>query len=86
MKELNRKQKVLAQIKKQLTQEVGIDNLRKYKTMYPNELDYALYTKGEALFYTKDIRDLYSDYKFSTTQKVFEHYKSDIRKVVDSLC
>lgn len=86
MKTLNRKQKVLEKIKNQLIKEVGLDNLRKYKTMYPDELDYALFTKGEALFYTNDVRALYADYKFSATNRVFEHYKNDIRKVVDSLC
>lgn len=86
MKQLNRKQKILAQIKQQLVKEVGLDNLKKYKTMYPDELDYNLFTKGEALFYTDDVRALYADYKFSATSKVFQHYKADIRKVVDSLC
>lgn len=86
MKQLNRKQKILAQIRQQLIQEVGLENLKRYKTMFPDKFDYNLFTKGEALFYTRDVRALYADYKFSTTSKVFERYKTDIRKVVDELC
>ena len=68
------------------TEKESIQEIKRYKENFPNELDYNLYQYGNLLVYNDQIRNLYSDYKSLQTvsiDKLIEIYKRQIRYVAN---
>ena len=78
-----KKGRVYQAIYDQIMSDLSIENLKEYKAMYPNHLDYALYQKGEVLFYVEEVKDLYKEYSLSRTSAIEHRYKRDLRHIVD---
>lgn len=68
------------------TEKESIQEIKRYKENFPNELDYNLYQYGNLLVYNDQIRNLYSDYKSLqkvSIDKLIEIYKRQIRYVAN---
>lgn len=64
----------------------SIQEIKRYKGDFPNELDYNLYQYGNLLVYNDQIKALYSDYKSLqnvSISKLIEIYKRQIRYVAN---
>lgn len=64
----------------------SIQEIKRYKENFPNELDYNLYQYGNLLVYNDQIQNLYSDYKSLqnvSIDKLIETYKRQVRYVVN---
>ena len=64
----------------------SIQEIKRYKVNFPNELDYNLYQYGNLLVCNDQIRNLYSDYKSLqnvSIDKIIETYKRQVRYVAN---
>lgn len=68
------------------TEKESIQEIKRYKKNFPNELDYNLYQYGNLLVYNDQIQNLYSDYKSLqnvSIDKLIETYKRQVRYVAN---
>lgn len=68
------------------TEKESIQEIKRYKENFPNELDYNLYQYGNLLVYNDQIQNLYSDYKSLqnvSIDKLIETYKRQVRYVAN---
>lgn len=68
------------------TEKESIQEIKRYKENFPNELDYNLYQYGNLLVYNDQIKALYSDYKSLqnvSIDKLIETYKRQVRYVAN---
>ena len=64
----------------------SIQEIKRYKANFSNELDYNLYQYGNLLVSNDQIRNLYSDYKSLknvSIDKIIETYKRQVRYVAN---
>lgn len=64
----------------------SIQEIKRYKVNFPNELDYNLYQYGNLLVYNYQIQNLYSGYKSLqnvSIDKLIEIYKRQVRYVAN---
>ena len=68
------------------TEKESIQEIKRYKENFHNELDYNLYQYGNLLVYNDQIQNLYSDYKSLqnvSIDKLIETYKRHVRYVAN---
>lgn len=72
-------------------QELGIDEIKRYKKEFPREKDYNIAQYGNMLIYFDDVREMYNKAGYKTikrlsNEKVWQIYLHQVRYVANLIC
>lgn len=68
------------------SKDASIQEIKRYKKEFPNELDFNLYQYSNLLVYNDQIRELYKDYKShknASIEKLINIYKIQVRFIAN---
>lgn len=80
---------VLMEIEEQLL-ELGIEEVKRYKNEFKNEIDYNIAQYGNLLIYYEDIKDMYNNAGYKSMRnysdtKIWEIYKRQVGYITRKL-